>query len=57
MISPLLQSQHRFMSVTDRFLNELAPVAHGQIAKDLDTKFENLVKGLRYVQIKVSPTM
>ncbi|KAH0834852.1 hypothetical protein J3R83DRAFT_10475 [Lanmaoa asiatica] len=45
----------RFMSVTDRFLNELAPVAHGQIAKDLDTKFENLVKGLRYVQIKVWP--
>ncbi|KAF8136926.1 cell morphogenesis N-terminal-domain-containing protein [Boletus edulis] len=45
----------RFPSVTDRFLNELAPVAHGQIAKDLDTKFENLVKGLRYVQIKVWP--
>ncbi|KAG9311702.1 cell morphogenesis N-terminal-domain-containing protein [Chiua virens] len=45
----------RFLSVTDRFLNELAPVAHGQIAKDLDTKYENLVKGMRYVQIKVWP--
>ncbi|KIJ63137.1 hypothetical protein HYDPIDRAFT_113710 [Hydnomerulius pinastri MD-312] len=45
----------RFVSVTDRFLNELAPVASGHVAKDLDTKFENLVKGLRYVQIKVWP--
>ncbi|KAF9235809.1 cell morphogenesis N-terminal-domain-containing protein [Melanogaster broomeanus] len=43
------------VSVTDRFLNELAPVMHGHVAKDLDTKFENLVKGLRYVQIKVWP--
>ncbi|KAH0834843.1 cell morphogenesis N-terminal-domain-containing protein [Lanmaoa asiatica] len=43
------------LSITGRFLNELAPVAHGQIAKDLDTRFENLVKGLRYVQIKVWP--
>ncbi|KAI6165896.1 cell morphogenesis C-terminal-domain-containing protein [Pisolithus thermaeus] len=34
----------RFVSVTDRFLNELAPVAGGQVAKDLDTRFENLVK-------------
>ncbi|KAH7882439.1 cell morphogenesis N-terminal-domain-containing protein [Phlebopus sp. FC_14] len=45
----------RFVSVTDRFLHELAPVASGHIAKDLDTKFENLVMGLRYVQIKVWP--
>ncbi|KAF9226296.1 hypothetical protein BS17DRAFT_777012 [Gyrodon lividus] len=45
----------RFVSVTDRFLKELAPVAHGHVPKDLDTKFENLVKGLRYVQIKVWP--
>ncbi|KAG6334469.1 hypothetical protein ID866_4617 [Astraeus odoratus] len=45
----------RFVSVTDRFLNELAPVTSGHITKDLDTKFENLVKGLRYVQLKVWP--
>ncbi|KIJ14496.1 hypothetical protein PAXINDRAFT_176694 [Paxillus involutus ATCC 200175] len=45
----------RFVSVTDRFLNELVRVAHGHVAKDFDTKFENLVKGLRYVQIKVWP--
>lgn len=45
----------RFVSVTDRFLNELAPVAGGQVAKDSDTKFENLVKGLRHVQLKVWP--
>lgn len=31
--------EHRFLSVTDRFLNELAPVSHGQVAKDLDTRF------------------
>lgn len=41
------------MSVTDRFLNELAPVAGGHVARDSDTKFENLVKGLRFVQLKV----
>ncbi|KIK28230.1 hypothetical protein PISMIDRAFT_673910 [Pisolithus microcarpus 441] len=45
----------RFVSVTDRFLNELAPVAGGQVAKDSDTRFENLVKGLRHVQLKVWP--
>ncbi|KAI6134790.1 cell morphogenesis N-terminal-domain-containing protein [Pisolithus croceorrhizus] len=45
----------RFVSVTDRFLNELAPVAGGQVAKDLDTRFENLVKGLRHVPLKVWP--
>ncbi|EGO03567.1 hypothetical protein SERLA73DRAFT_69422 [Serpula lacrymans var. lacrymans S7.3] len=45
----------RFVSVTDRFLGELNPVAMGQVAKDLDTKYENLVKGLRHIQIKVWP--
>lgn len=43
----------RFVSVTDRFLAELGPVAQGQVPKDLDMKYENLVKGLRHVQIKV----
>lgn len=45
----------RFESVTDRFLRELGPIAEGQIPKDSDFKFETLVKGLRYVQIKVWP--
>ncbi|KAL4073646.1 cell morphogenesis N-terminal-domain-containing protein [Scleroderma citrinum] len=45
----------RFVSVTDRFLNDLAPVASGHITKDSDTKFENLVKGMRHVQLKVWP--
>ncbi|KAH7905906.1 cell morphogenesis N-terminal-domain-containing protein [Hygrophoropsis aurantiaca] len=45
----------RFVSVTDRFLSELGPVASGQVVKDLDTRYENLVKGLRHVQIKVWP--
>ncbi|KAF5391713.1 hypothetical protein D9757_001660 [Collybiopsis confluens] len=33
----------RFVSVTDRFLAELAPVSRGQVPKDLDMKYENLV--------------
>ncbi|KII91186.1 hypothetical protein PLICRDRAFT_135155 [Plicaturopsis crispa FD-325 SS-3] len=45
----------RFVSVTDRFLGELSPVASGQVPKDLDMKYENLVKGLKHIQIKVWP--
>ncbi|KAF7304959.1 hypothetical protein MKEN_01210500 [Mycena kentingensis (nom. inval.)] len=45
----------RFVSVTDRFLAELGPVAHGQVPKDLDMKYENLVKGINHIQIKVWP--
>ncbi|GBE87331.1 hypothetical protein SCP_1100060 [Sparassis crispa] len=45
----------RFESVTDRFLVELGPVAAGQVPKDADFKYENLVKGLKHVQIKVWP--
>ncbi|KAF8212053.1 cell morphogenesis N-terminal-domain-containing protein [Mycena galopus ATCC 62051] len=48
-------SKVRFVSVTDRFLAELGPVAHGQVPKDLDMKYENLVKGLTHIQIKVWP--
>ena len=43
----------RFQSVTDRFLHELAPLANGQVARDGDAKFENLVLGLRHVEINV----
>ena len=43
----------RFVSVTDRFLGELGPVASGQVPKDLDMKYESLVKGIKYIQIKV----
>ena len=46
---------NRFVSVTDRFLGELGPVTSGQVPKDLDAKYENLVKGLKHVQIKVWP--
>lgn len=47
-------SIYRFMSVTDRFLAELGHVATGQLAKDAEVKYENLVKGLRHITIKVS---
>ncbi|KAJ7046983.1 cell morphogenesis N-terminal-domain-containing protein [Mycena alexandri] len=48
-------SNVRFVSVTDRFLAELGPVAHGQVPKDLDMKYENLVKGINHIQIRVWP--
>lgn len=45
----------RFESVTAKFLYELQPVAAGQVPKDLDMKYESLIRGLRHVQIKVWP--
>ncbi|OBZ78148.1 Cell morphogenesis protein PAG1 [Grifola frondosa] len=48
-------SNVRFESVTDRFLAELSPIAAGQVPKDGDFKYENLVKGLKHVHIKVWP--
>lgn len=41
------------MSVTDRFLAELGPVAMGQVSKDASPRYENLVKGLKHIKIKV----
>jgi len=46
----------RFISVTDRFLAELHPVAMGQVPKDLAAKYENLVRGLKHIKIKVYST-
>ena len=43
----------RFIGVTDRFLAELRPVSSGQVPKDMDLRYENLVKGLRHVRLKV----
>ena len=56
---PLMTSDmlYRFESVTDRFITELGPIAAGQIPKEMDFKFENLVKGLKHIQIKVSLEM
>ncbi|KAG6879009.1 hypothetical protein C0992_005899 [Termitomyces sp. T32_za158] len=34
----------RFTSVTDRFLAELGPIAQGQVLKDLDMKYEKLIR-------------
>ncbi|KAF9480926.1 hypothetical protein BDN70DRAFT_992293 [Pholiota conissans] len=45
----------RFMSVTDRFLAELGPVAMGQVSKDASPRYEILVKGLKHIKIKVWP--
>jgi len=46
-------SNIRFETVTDRFLAELKPITVGQVGKEGDPRFENLVQSLRYVQIKV----
>jgi hypothetical protein len=43
----------RFTSVTDRFLSELASVTNAQVSKDGEVKYENLVRGLRHIKIKV----
>ena len=43
----------RFIGVTDRFLAELRPVSSGQVLKDMDLRYETLVRGLRHVQLKV----
>jgi hypothetical protein len=45
----------RFISVTDRFISELTPVASGQVLKDTDMRYEMLLRGLRHVNIKVYP--
>ena len=36
-------------------MNELKPVRLGHIPKELDPKYEIIVKGLRHVQLKVWP--
>jgi hypothetical protein len=43
------------VSVTDRFLGELGPLAQGEVPKDSDMKYENLVTGIRHIQIRVWP--
>ena len=48
-----VHSYFRFISVTDRFLAELGPVAMGLVSKDHGAKYENLVKGLTHIKIKV----
>ncbi|KAL5476804.1 TAO3 [Sanghuangporus weigelae] len=48
-------AKHRFESVTDRFLHELGPVASNQIPKDMDMKYEILVRALKHIEIKVWP--
>lgn len=48
-------SESRFESVSDRFISELKPLADGLVLKDADLSFESLVKGVKYLQIKVWP--
>ncbi|KAF8308181.1 hypothetical protein DL93DRAFT_2083290 [Clavulina sp. PMI_390] len=45
----------RFLSVTDHFIDELIPVANGQVTREGDPRFEHLVNGLRAIEINVWP--
>ncbi|KAI5888318.1 uncharacterized protein SCHCODRAFT_02636387 [Schizophyllum commune H4-8] len=46
----------KFVSVTDRFVAELGPIIQGQvIPKEVDSKFDNVIRAMRYIQIKVFP--
>lgn len=45
----------RFESVSDRFITELRPMLDGSMPKDSDLKLEVLVKGAKYLQLKVWP--
>jgi hypothetical protein len=46
---------YRFESVSDRFISELRPIMDGLVHKDTDPKYEILVKGAKYLQLKVWP--
>ncbi|GJJ10469.1 hypothetical protein Clacol_004695 [Clathrus columnatus] len=48
-------SNIRFETVADRFIAELKPLITGYVNRDGDIKFENLVRGIRHVQLKVWP--
>lgn len=43
----------RFVSVTDRYIGALQPLASGQVVKDGGTRFENIIRGLEYIKLKV----
>ncbi|KZV99602.1 hypothetical protein EXIGLDRAFT_698301 [Exidia glandulosa HHB12029] len=45
----------RFVSLTDRFIAELAPIANGQVPKEAEPKFEHIVMGLKHIQMKAWP--
>lgn len=47
----------RFISVTDRFLAELEPVAQGQVLKDMDMRYETLLRGLKHIRIHVGASL
>ncbi|KAG9006543.1 Cell morphogenesis protein PAG1 [Tulasnella sp. JGI-2019a] len=46
----------RFVSVTDRYIGALHPLATGQVVKDGGTRFENIIRGLEYIKLKVYPS-
>ncbi|EJD54741.1 hypothetical protein AURDEDRAFT_79755 [Auricularia subglabra TFB-10046 SS5] len=48
-------SSIRFVSLTDRFISELQPLATGQVPKEVEPKFEHIVRGLRHIKLKAWP--
>ncbi|KAG9015079.1 Cell morphogenesis protein PAG1 [Tulasnella sp. 427] len=46
----------RFVSVTDRFVLALSPLAAGQVLKDGGMRYENIIRGIEYIKLKVYPS-
>ncbi|KAG8901572.1 Cell morphogenesis protein PAG1 [Tulasnella sp. 408] len=46
----------RFVSVTDRFILALGPLAAGQVIKDGGMRYENIIRGIEYIKLKVYPS-
>lgn len=43
----------RFVSVTDRFVLALGPLAAGQVLKDGGMRYENIIRGIEYIKLRV----
>lgn len=46
----------RFVSVTDKFVLALGPLAAGQVLKDGGMRYENIIRGIEYIKLKVYPS-
>ncbi|KAG8937043.1 Cell morphogenesis protein PAG1 [Tulasnella sp. 419] len=46
----------RFVSVTDRYISVLSPLAKGQLLKDGGMRYENIVRGVEHLKLTVYPT-
>jgi hypothetical protein len=45
----------RFISVSDRFIQDLVKINTGTLAKDEEARAEHLIRGMRYLNFKIYP--